>query len=457
MIIPVEIQRLIGDLTDARARTLELIKGLDADQLMGPRLDIVNPILWEIGHIAWFHEYFVLRRLDGGEPRTAGADSLYNSSTVPQEARWELPLPSLPDTLDYLAQVQKAMVRRLTAREADPEAVALTQLSIFHEDMHGEALTYTRQTLGYPPPDFTAAREGEPRSERPAGTGRAGCPADREGQSDARDITGPWPGDAQIPGGSLMLGSPPSAPFVFDNEKWAHPVTLAPFRIARAAVTNAEFQEFVADGGYEQSRFWDEEGWSWRKAAGARHPVYWSPSGSGCRERCFDRSVPLRPHRPVSHVNWYEATAWCRWAGRRLPTEAEWEAAAATEPASTGGFASRKRRYPWGEVGPDPTCANLDGTALGTVDVSARGAGDSAWGCRQMLGNVWEWTASSFEPYPGFAPDAYEDYSAPWFGTRKVLRGGGWMTRGRMISNTYRNFFTPERRDVPAGFRTCAA
>jgi iron(II)-dependent oxidoreductase len=253
-----------------------------------------------------------------------------------------------------------------------------------------------------------------------------------------------------------MLGSPPGASFVFDNEKWAYPVTLAPFRIARAPVTNAEFQEFVGDGGYEQSCFWDEDGWSWRKAAAAHHPVYCSPRGGGWTERWFDRWIPLRPHRPVSHVNWYEATAWCRWAGRRLPSEAEWEAAAATEPALTGGFVSTKRRYPWGEGGPDSRHANLDATALGAVDVSAHAEGDSAWGCRQMLGNAWEWTASSFEPYPGFTPDAYEDYSAPWFGTRKILRGGAWTTRGRLINNTYRNFFTPERRDVPAGFRTCA-
>lgn len=432
MIIPAEIERLMGELSDARARTLELVKDLEADQLMGPRLDIVNPILWEIGHIAWFYEYFVLRRLDGGEPRLARADSMYDSSTVAHEVRWELPLPSLADTLDYRARVQEALARRLAAGSGI-EAIALAQLAIFHEDMHDEALTYTRQTLGYPPPELTAPSETSPNAD-----------------------TGPWPGDAAIPGGTLMLGSPPGAGFVFDNEKWAHPVTLAPFRMARAPVTNAEFLDFVGDGGYEQSRFWDEEGWSWREAAQARHPVYWSPRAGGWSERWFNRWVPLRPHHPVKHVNWYEAMAWCRWAGRRLPAEAEWEAAAAAQPAPAGGFGSIKRRYPWGAQSPDPTRANLDGAALETLDVSALAAGDSAWGCRQMLGNVWEWTASAFEPYPGFVPDAYEDYSAPWFGTRKVLRGGAWMTRSRLITNAYRNFFTPERRDIPAGFRTCA-
>ena len=179
------------------------------------------------------------------------------------------------------------------------------------------------------------------------------------------------------------------------------------------------------------------------------------PDG-GWVERRFDRFEPLRPHRPVIHVSWYEADAWCRWAGRRLPSEAEWEFAAATGPSEASGLSAHKRRYPWGDHAASPELANLDGSLLGTADVAAFSTGDSAWGCRQMVGNVWEWTASAFAPFPGFSPDAYEDYSAPWFGSRKVLRGGAWATRGRMIANTYRNFFTPDRRDVLAGFRTCA-
>jgi len=157
--------------------------------------------------------------------------------------------------------------------------------------------------------------------------------------------------------------------------------------------------------------------------------------------------VPLEPHRPVIHVNWYEADAYCRWAGRRLPSEAEWEAAAAGEP---------KRRFAWGDDEPTPQRANLDGAALGCVGVSARAAGDSACGCRQLIGNVWEWTADDFLPYPGFVVDPYKEYSAPWFGDHKVLRGGCWATRGRLLRNTWRNFYKPDRRDVFAGFRTCA-
>lgn len=428
---PLSAARLAGYLTDARTRTLDLVRGLDAAQLMGPRLDIVNPLLWEVGHVGWFHEYFALRRLDGGAPCLPDADALYNSSIVPHDARWELNLPSLQGTLDYLANVQDAMLRRLGGEFASAEETELYLLTIYHEDMHDEAFTYTRQTLGYPPPEF---------SHTNATTTEAG----------------PLPGDVVVPGGALQLGSTPDLPFVFDNEKWAHPVELAPFRIARAPVTNVDFLAFVTEGGYRRRDFWSAEGWRWRESSAAEHPLYWRQQPDGWTERRFDGVQPLPPHHPVIHVNWYEAEAWCRWAGRRLPTEAEWEAAAATEPGPHGELGARTRRYPWGDDAPSPHRANLDGNAPGVVDVAGFAAGDSAWGCRQMLGNVWEWTATTFEPFPGFAPDAYQDYSAPWFGTRKVLRGGAWATRSRMISNMYRNFFAPDRRDVMAGFRTCA-
>jgi gamma-glutamyl hercynylcysteine S-oxide synthase len=431
---PMSAVRLTEYLADARTRTLDLVRGLDSVQLMGPRLDIVNPLLWEIGHVGWFHEYFALRRLEGGAPRLPNADDLYNSSTVPHDTRWELPLPPLEGTLDYMARVQDAMVQRLGRGFASAEETELYLLTIFHEDMHDEAFTYSRQTLGYPAPVFSTTHNGDP------GAGEAG----------------PLPGDVAVAGGALQLGSPPDAPFVFDNEKWAHPVEIVPFQIARAPVTNAEFLTFVAEGGYQRREFWSDEGWRWREAAGAEHPLYWTREHDGWTVRWFDHVQALLPHHPVIHANWYEADAWCRWAGRRLPTEAEWEAAAATEPGSNGELAAGKRRYPWGDDTPLPRHANLNGFAMGVVDVAAFAAGDSAWGCRQMLGNVWEWTATTFDPFPGFSPDAYEDYSEPWFGTRKVLRGGAWASRSRMVTNMYRNFFTPDRRDVMAGFRTCA-
>jgi iron(II)-dependent oxidoreductase len=265
-------------------------------------------------------------------------------------------------------------------------------------------------------------------------------------------------GDAQIPGGGFLLGSKPGAQFVFDNEMWAHLVEAKPFAISRTAVTNAEFASFVDDGGYRRREFWDEQGWQWREIAGAEHPVYWRPlDGGRWLRRNFDQWLPLEDDLPVLHVNWYEASAYCRWANRRLPTESEWEMAASAELNRDGaGIAERKRLYPWGDEAPTPERANLDWRSLGCIAAHALPASESAFGCRQMIGNTWEWTASAFEPFPGFVTGPYKEYSAPWFGDHKVLRGGCWATRSRLIRSNYRNFYKPDRRDVWAGFRTCA-
>jgi iron(II)-dependent oxidoreductase len=260
-----------------------------------------------------------------------------------------------------------------------------------------------------------------------------------------------------VPGGVFQLGATRNEPFVFDNEKWAHPVQLRTFAIARTPVTQAEFAEFVEAGGYQKPDFWSDAGWHWRSEADAQQPLYWKrQTAGGWLRRHFDQWLDLEPHRPMLHVNWHEAEAYCRWAGRRLPTEAEWEAAAAGEPGSDGRLSPRKRRFPWGDAPPTPERAHLDGQTKGCIDVGALPDGDSAFGARQMMGNVWEWTADDFLPYPGFVPDPYKEYSAPWFGTHKVLRGGCWVTRARLLRNTWRNFYPPHRRDVWAGFRTCA-
>jgi iron(II)-dependent oxidoreductase len=274
---------------------------------------------------------------------------------------------------------------------------------------------------------------------------------------------GPLPGDVEIPGGTYVLGARPNIEgtrrlgpsdvgdgFVFDNEKWAREVEIAPYRIARAPVTNIEFAAFVDANGYLDRSHWSDDGWSWRTSIDAAHPVYWHRGADRTwLLRRFRETVPLPPHEPVIHVNWHEAQAYCRWAGRRLPSEAEWELAAS-------GYT--KQRFPWGDSAPSPRVANLD-LALGRpADVAAFPAGDSPFGCRQMIGNVWEWTSSRFAPYPGFVADPYKEYSEPWFASpHMVLRGGCFATRGRLLRNTWRNFYPPHRRDVLAGFRTCAA
>lgn len=428
MVVPAsrDAESPAGMLDAARARTLMLVRDLAPAQWLGPQLDIVNPPLWEVGHLGWFEEHWCLRR-DASRPasRLAGADDLYDSARVPHRQRWQLPLPGVERTLRYLAEVRDAVMQRL---QLDDTRHYFARLSAFHEDMHCEAFTYTRQTLGYSAPQGVAC----------AAAGAA------------------WDGDAEIAGGRFVLGADEyedeDGRFVFDNEKWGHAVEVRPFRMARAPVSNAEFAEFVEAGGYRRRDCWSAEGWRWRERAGIEAPRYWSKSGTGWQTRHFDRSEALQEHEPVIHVSWYEAEAWCRWAGRRLPTEAEWEFAAATVPGETG----TKRRYPWGDHWSGPAEANLFGAAGRCLPVNACVAGDSAWGLRQMVGNVWEWTADWFQPYPGFMRDPYAEYSEPWFGSHKVLRGGCHATRAGLIRNTWRNFYTPGRNDVFAGFRTCA-
>jgi ergothioneine biosynthesis protein EgtB len=424
-------EELLAALEDARARTIALAASLAPDQLVGPRLAIVNPPLWELGHVAWFQERWALRR-DGAPPLLPRADELYDSAAVAHDRRWSLPLPSLADTLGYLRAVA-ARVAALVPSLPEGDRY-FVRLGILHEDMHAEAMAFTRQTLGYPAPALPGSG-GEPAAGRAGGA----------------------PGDAAIPGGTWRLGAiPGEEPFVFDNEKWAHPVELRPFAIARAPVTQREYRAFVEEGGYARRELWSEPGWAWRTVAGADGPAYWVRQGGEWTRREFDRLVPLHPDRPMVHVSWFEADAYCRFAGRRLPTEAEWEAAAAGEPGSDGRLAAVRRRHPWGAAPPTPERAHLDVRALAPVDVGGCPAGDSAFGCRQLLGNVWEWTASDFLPYPGFAPDPYREYSQPWFGTHRVLKGGSFATPSRLIRTGFRNFYTPDRRDPWAGFRTCA-
>jgi len=433
---PQPSKQLIGGLDDARRRTIELTADLDGSRRFGPMMDIVNPPIWELGHVGFFHDYFALRMLHGlNHYQHPNADRLYDSSTIEHDTRWELPFPDMETTFGYLRSVRDAMVARLPAGDADPASSYVYQLTTLHEDMHAEAFTYTRQTLGYPAPEL------------------GGAPALSEPGS------GPLPGDAAVPGGKHLLGSDESVPFRFDNEKPAHEVEVSAFAIGLSPVTNAEYLAFIDDGGYRRRKLWSQPGWQWLQRSGLEAPAYWVRDNAGeWYRRRFDGTEPLSPHQPVCYVSFFEAEAWCRWAERRLPTEAEWEVAASRQPDGSGrALAEGKSRWPWGDTPPDVTRANLDGWRLDCVDVAALPAGDSAFGCRQMIGNVWEWTSSVFGPFPGFRADLYRDYSEPWFPEgRRVLRGGAWPTRSRLIHNSYRNFFTPDRNDVPTGFRTCA-
>jgi gamma-glutamyl hercynylcysteine S-oxide synthase len=420
---------LIEELTASREMTRSVADDLGGARELGPLLAIVNPPRWELGHVGWFQEYWCLRREAPGrysQERAASilpnADALYNSATVPHDRRWTMSLPAFADTLRYRDEVLARLCERLRHRY-DEDDQYFGQLAVRHEDMHAEAFHYTRQTLAYPAPARATRRH-------PGGTAAAA-------------------GDVEIPGGAMPLGARADEGFIFDNEKWAHPVVVAPFRMSRTPVSNAEFLAFVEAQGYHKREFWSKESWSWRQQSGRSAPVYWKFTDGAWKLRRFDRWITLPLDEPVMHVNWFETDAYCRFAGRRLPSEAEWEYAALWDPA-----AGRKRRFPWGDEPWTVQRANLEHGAAAMVHDYP--SGDSAFGLRQMIGNVWEWTASNFLPYPGYLRDPYKEYSEPWFATHKVLRGGSFATPPRVARGTFRNFYTADRADVFAGFRTCA-
>ena len=419
---------LIADLRATRAHTRAVADDLGGAREYGPLLAIVNPPRWEVGHLGWFQEYWCLRRRSRGlyapersDSILPNADGFYNSATVPHDSRWMLPLPAFDETLRYRDAVHARVVERIGSH-CDPDDAYFAQLVVRHEDMHAEAFHYTRQTLGYEAP--SVLRRGHPAGERLAG-------------------------DAEIRGGEFVLGAAEGDDFVFDNEKWAHPVVVPRFRMARTAVTNAEFSAFLDADGYRRPEFWSIEGWLWLRERGHDAPTYWKKIADEWHLRRFDSWVRLPADEPAMHVSWHEANAYCRYAKRRLPTELEWEYAALGDDG-----AGRKRRYPWGDAPWTPAHANLENAT--PASVHAYPQGDSPSGIRQMIGNVWEWTSSAFLPYPGFLRDPYKEYSEPWFGTHQALRGGAFATSARIGRATYRNFFTPDRADVFAGFRTCA-
>jgi len=431
----VESSEILTDwVCDSHQRTVDLVHDLEEDELFGPLLEIVNPLLWEIGHVAWFLERWVLRHCANQTPWKPHVDEIYNSATIPHDLRWDLPLPRLEETLEYLRNVRTRIVEFLTTTKMDAALSYFTKLSVFHTDMHTEAFTYTRQTLEMSPPRFTAGNFGslsvKPSSERIQKY------------------------DVEIPAGVLPLGTDGNVPFYFDNEKWRHPVEIDSFRLSRTVVTQREFAEFVDDNGYLREELWCKDGWNWKTENNVTHPLYWErQSNRRWSRRIFNEWALLEADKAMVHVNWYEATAFCHWKKRRLPTEAEWEWAAiqVAEVSSDS-----HPRYPWGEEYPCENYANLDWNAGWVVDADTFENGDSEQGCRQMIGNVWEWTNDDFLPFDGFSIDPYKEYSKPWFGDHKVLRGGCWATRSRLIYNQYRNFYKPSRRDIWSGFRTVA-
>lgn len=438
---------LLAALEKARTRTRELVTSLPDAALDVPYHRGVNPPLWEMGHSAFFYEVFVLNLLDGVPSIDPSMDDLWDSFHVDHPDRWRRDLfPARNATLQYFDTVYSRIAERIREQPLTDRALYLYRYAIFHQNMHIESLIWCRQTVGYPAPSSFSG-------DRPA-------PGD------------PVPGDADIPAGRWLIGMPGESgcyatdDFAFDCEKPRFEVELPAFAISKQPVSNGDFLAFVEDGGYQRTELWSFGGRKWLNTEAdvalvhgcrepmlraPRHPLYWRWHGNQWQERVFDHWQPLKIDAPVLHVSYWEAEAWCRWAGRRLPSEFEWEVAAlANRPGEPF------QRFPWGNQVPGGASADLDGQGMGQHPVFDFPAGDSPFGCRQMIGSAWEWTSTQFLPYDGFKVDMYPFMSTLQFGDHKVTRGGSCATSSCLIRGTYRQAYLPQRNDVYTGFRSCA-
>jgi iron(II)-dependent oxidoreductase len=405
--------RISHELTAARARTLALLDPIPDALLVAQHSPLMSPLAWDLAHIGHYEELWLLRELVEAEPSDPRFDDIYDAFRHPRAERPSLDLLGPAEARDFVADVRKRSLDVLASADLEGDDPLLAHgfvygMVIRHEHQHDETLLATIQLMD----EFVHPAAGD-------GPGARG--------SMAADL----PADVLVEAGPFAMGTS-TDPWAYDNERPEHVVELPAFRIDTTPVTNGAYVEFVEAGGYDDERWWTEAGWAWRTEAGLAHPEFWMPAGDGWTRRRFGRVEPLPGREPVQHVCWYEADAFARWRGARLPTEAEWEKAArdATWPDRTERF------------GPD--------------EVGAHPAGASAAGCLDMLGGVWEWTASDFTAYPGFRSFPYREYSEVFFGPEyKVLRGGSWATDPIACSLTFRNWDYPIRRQIFAGFR-CA-
>ena len=428
-----EIRRLM---TEARARTLEIFDlASEADLRESPGFGF-RPIIWHLAHIGVFESYWLLQKLGGESAPDEGYLRIFDPIKTPREESKNL--PTRREMESYLDTVRERVWRvldRARFDDSDPllRDAYLFQLVLQHEYQHQETLAYLFHLL-------------DPAKKR--------APRETEAGKLARDAKAE-PANAQllVAEGSFEMGANGRDGFVYDNELPAHTVHLQAFRIDKLLTTNAEYARFIDEGGYERREWWSEEGWAAREREGWSSPLYWSRDGDEWRERTMFEEVLLRPSHPVTGVSWYEAEAYARFAGKRLPTEAEWEKAASWDEAK-----QTKRRFAFGERVPDgDAVCNFDLHFWGTTPVGSFPQSASPYGCLDMTGNVWEWTSDAFSGYPGFEPFPYPEYSEEWFdGDHRVLRGGSWATRPSIMRNTFRNFFRRHFRIAFAGIR-CAA
>ncbi|MYW46455.1 ergothioneine biosynthesis protein EgtB [Streptomyces sp. SID161] len=419
--------RALASLTAARDRTTLLTTCVDEPDLTAQHSPLMSPLVWDLAHIGNQEELWLLRTVGGREAMRPEIDGLYDAFEHPRAERPRLPLLPPEEARRYAAEVRGRVTDLL--EDADFHGTRLTESGFAfgmiaqHEQQHDETMLITHQLRKGPA--VLTAPDPEP----------------------VQAFTGP--AEVLVPGGPFTMGTS-DEPWALDNERPAHPREVEPFWIDTTPVTNAAYQAFIEDGGYVTERWWAAEGWAHVRQHAVDAPLFWRREGGQWLRRRFGITEPVPPDEPVLHVSWYEADAYARWAGRRLPTETEWEKAARFDPAT-----GRSRRYPWGDTDPAPDQANLGQRHLGPAPAGSYPAGESPLGVRQLIGDVWEWTASDFLPYPGFRAFPYKEYSEVFFGPEyKVLRGGSFAVDAVACRGTFRNWDYPIRRQIFCGFRT---
>ena len=411
---------VVRDLELARSRTLALTD-LDEPILVAQHDPLMSPLVWDLAHVGQQEELWLLR---AGDPSRPGllppdVDSLYDAFKHKRADRPALPLLPPVDARAYNREVRGRVLDLIERTPA--EDLFTAGMVVQHEEQHDETMFATLQLRQGPPVLL---------ERRPLPAGRS---------LDAARVF--------VPGGPFTLGVDAAAePFSLDNERPAHTVDVRPFWIGTVPVSNRQWQAFIGDSGYDRRDLWSDRGWEHRTDNGLDRPLFWTKEGT---RRRFGVEEDVPPDEPVQHICYFEAEAFARWSGARLPTEIEWEKACAWDPV-----ARTRRRWPWGDEPAADDRANLGGTALRPAPVGAFPAGASAYGAEQMIGDVWEWTSSDFRPWPGFTPMIYRAYSEPFFGgDYKVLRGGSWAVARSTIRPSFRNWDHPIRRQIFTGMR----
>ena len=424
-----DAEEVTAALAEARARFRSIIEPFDEPVLRRQHDVLMSPLLWDLAHVANYEDLWLVRAL-GGAPTRTGLDDLYDAFQQPRRVREALPLLDLAQAHAYGDAVRARALEHLAGADLAPDGPDpllrhgfVHRMVAQHEHQHAETLLAAVQLL--------PADEGHVLDAAPPPPAQVMPPA-----------------EVLVPGGPFAMGA--DDPASLDNERPVHEVDVPAFWMDAAPVTNGQYCRFVEDGGYDDRSWWGERGWAWRAEADLAAPQFWRRDGERWARLRFGTVEPVPDDEPVQHVCWHEADAYARWAGRRLPTEAEWEKAARFDP-TTG----TSRRWPWGDDEPGQRHANLGQRHLGPAPVGAYPEGVSAVGCHQMIGDVWEWTASDFRSYPGFEWFPYAEYSDVFYGgDYKVLRGSSWATDATVGRTTFRNWDHPIRRQIFAGFRT---